>query len=230
MASSRKNQLLASLSTKDFGLLEPSLTSVNLGIRKNLEKPNKRIEAIYFPESGFASVVGVQRGKEVEIGLIGREGMTGLPIVLGNHRSPHATYIQAAGNGQCITSTELRKAMQTSSSLRDSLLKFVQAFGVQTSHTAISNAQSRTDIRLARWLLMAHDRMGGDTLSLTHEFLSFMLAVRRAGVTDALNLLRKQKMISYERGRITIHDRKGMERIAGESYGTPESEYRRLIG
>jgi len=229
MASSN-NQLLASLSTKDFGLLEPSLTSVNLGIRKYLERPNKRIEAVYFPDSGFASVVAVQRGKEVEIGLIGREGMTGLPIVLGNHQSPHATYIQAAGNGQCITSTELRKAIQTSPSLRDAFLKYVQAFGVQTSHTAISNAQSRTDIRLARWLLMAHDRMGGDTLPLTHGFLSLMLAVRRPGVTVALNLLRKQKMISYQRGHITIHDRKGMERLAGEAYGIPESEYRRLIG
>lgn len=77
---------------------------------------------------------------------------------------------------------------------------------------------------------MAHDRLGGDALPLTHEFLSLMLAVRRAGVTDALNLLRKQGMISYQRGHITIHDRKGMERIAGEAYGVPESEYRRLIG
>jgi CRP-like cAMP-binding protein len=227
---SRKNQLLASLSTKDFGLLEPSLTFVNLGIRKHLEKPNTRIEAVYFPESGFASVVAVQRGKQVEIGLIGREGMTGLPIVLGNHRSPHSTYIQAAGNGQCIPSTEFRKAIQTSPSLRNSFLKFVQAFGVQTSHTAISNAQSKTDIRLARWLLMANDRIGGDTLPLTHEFLALMLAVRRAGVTDALNLLRQQGIISYQRGQITIHDRTGMERIAGEAYGIPESEYRRLIG
>ncbi len=229
MASS-KNQLLASLLTKDFGLLVPSLTPVNLGIRRYLERPNTRIDAVYFPESGFASVVAVQRGKEVEIGLIGREGMTGLPIVLGNHRSPHATYIQAAGNGQCIPSTELRKAIQTSPSLRNSFLKFVQAFGVQTSHTAISNAQSKTDIRLARWLLMAHDRIGGDTLPLTHEFLSLMLAVRRAGVTDALNLLRKRGIISYRRGQIAIRDRKGMERIAGEAYGIPEAEYRRLIG
>src|SRR5882757_6625109 len=120
------NHLLASLSTSDFDLLEPALQSVKLELRKPLEKPNERIEAVYFPESGFASVVAVQRGKEVEVGLIGREGMTGLPIVLGNHRSPHSTYIQAPGKGQCIPSTELRKATQTSLSLRDSLLKFVQ--------------------------------------------------------------------------------------------------------
>jgi CRP-like cAMP-binding protein len=228
---SSSNQLLASLSTRDFDLLEPHLESVTLGMRKSLEKPNKRIEAVYFPESGFASVVAIQSGgKQVEVGLIGREGMTGLPIVLGNHRSPHSTYIQAAGTGKCIPSTALRDATRTSLSLRDSLLKYVQAFGVQTSHTAVSNAQARMDVRLARWLLMAQDRIGGNVLALTHEFLSLMLAVRRAGVTDALNALRKQGLISYERGKITLRNRKALERMAGDAYGTPEAEYRRLIG
>ena len=102
---SSSNKLLASLSTDDFDLLEPHLESVTLGLRKYLERPNRRIDAVYFPEAGFASVVAVQSsGKQVEVGLIGREGMTGLPIVLGNHRSPHATYIQAPGNGQVHTS------------------------------------------------------------------------------------------------------------------------------
>ncbi len=224
------NMLIASLSRSDFDLLEPHLVPVTLGVRKHLERPNKRIDAVYFIESGFASVVAVQRGKQVEVGLIGREGMTGLPIVLGNHRSPHATYVQAAGEAKCIPSKELRNATRSSLSLRDSLLKYVQAFGVQTTHTAISNAQSRTDIRLARWLLMAHDRIGGNVLPLTHEFLSLMLGVRRPGVTEALNTLRKQGFISYRRGKITVTDRKGLERTAGQAYGTPEAEYRRLIG
>ena len=92
---SSNNRLLASLSTNDFDLLGPHLECVTLGLRKNLERPNRQIDAVYFPEAGFASVVAVQsKGKQVEVGLIGREGMTGLPIVLGNHRSPHATYIQ----------------------------------------------------------------------------------------------------------------------------------------
>jgi CRP-like cAMP-binding protein len=224
------NKLLASLSSNDFDLLAPHLELVDLGLLKRLEKPNQRISAAYFPESGFASVVAIQRGKEIEVGLIGREGMTGLPIVLGNHRSPHATYIQVAGKGKCIRSTELRDATRSSLSLRDSLLKYVQAFGVQTTYTAISNAQARMDIRLARWLLMAQDRIGDASLPLTHEFLSLMLAVRRPGVTKALNALREQGLISYQRGQITVKDRKGLERTAGESYGTPEAEYRRLIG
>jgi len=231
MPSGNSNRLLASLSTDDFDLLAPHLESVTLGLRKHLERPNKRIEAVYFPEGGFASVVAVQsNGKQVEVGLIGREGMTGLPIVLGNHRSPHATYIQAPGKGKCMPATELRKATRTSVSLRDSLLKFVQAFGVQTTHTAICNAHSTLEVRLARWLLMAHDRIGDDTLPLTHEFLSLMIGVRRAGVTEALHALRKLGLISYGRGQITVKDRKGMERTAGEAYGVPEAEYRRLIG
>jgi CRP-like cAMP-binding protein len=229
--ANRHNQLLASLSTKDRDLLEPHLVSVELRARKSLEKPNRRIGAVYFPESGFASVIAIQsNGKQIEIGLIGREGMTGLPVVLGNHRSPHSTYIQAPGTGKCIPAAELREATRTSLSLRDSLLKYVQAFNVQTTHTAISNAQARMDVRLARWLLMAHDRIGDDTLPLTHEFLSLMLGVRRPGVTEALNVLRKQGLISYKRGDITVRDRKGLERTAGEAYGIPEVEYRRLIG
>ena len=132
--------------------------------------------------------------------------------------------------GKSIAAMELRQATYASVSLRDSLLKFVQAFGVQTTHTAICNAQSRLDVRLARWLLMAHDRIGDDTLTLTHEFLSIMLGVRRPGVTEALHALRKQGLISYGRGQIVVKDRKGMERTAGGAYGTPEAEYRRLIG
>src|ERR1700721_1513199 len=155
---SSNNRLLAPLSRDDFDLLGPHLESVTLGLRKYLERPNRRIDAVYFPETGFASVVAVQsNGKQVEVGLIGREGMTGLPIVLGNHRSPHATYIQAPGMGKCIHASELRQAIQASVSLREFLLKFVQAFGVQTTHTAICNAQSKIDERLARWLLMAQE-------------------------------------------------------------------------
>lgn len=225
------NKLLASLADNDFALLEPHLEFVTLGLRKSLERPNRRIDAVYFPEAGFASVVAVQsNGKEIEVGLIGREGMTGMPIVFGNHRSPHAIYIQAAGTGTFMPATELRKAFQSSPSLRISLLKFVQAFGVQTTHTAICNAHFKLDVRLARWLLMAHDRIGEDTLPLTHQFLALMLGVRRPGVTEALHALRRQELITYGRGRIAVKDRRGMERKAGAAYGTPEAEYRRLIG
>jgi CRP-like cAMP-binding protein len=224
-----RNKLLSYLSKFDFALLEPHLKPVTLGIRKVLEKPNKRIDAAYFPERGFASVVAQANGKEVEVGLIGREGMTGLPIVLGDHRTPHSTYIQAAGDGQCIRAADLRAAIQSSRSLQETFLKFVQAFGVQTSHTAISNARSKMDQRLARWLLMAHDRLETDSLPLTDEFLSLMLAVRRAGVTEAVHALEVRGLISRTRGRIAVRNRQGLEHVAAEAYGVPEAEYRRLM-
>ena len=231
MANNCRNNLLSSLSSAEFGLLEPHLEPVVLEVRKHLEKANKRIDAVYFPECGFASVVAVQAdGREVEVGLIGREGMTGAPILLGNHRSPHAVYMQAAGKGQCMRAAELRKAMQASPSLHGQLLKFVQAFVVQTAQTAISNARAKLETRLARWLLMAHDRLEGDNLPLTHEFLSLMLGVRRAGVTEVLCTLESQGLIRRTRGQIIVQDRKGIERRAGKSYGVPEAEYRRLMG
>ncbi len=225
------NQLLASLSTSDRDLMDSHLEPVDLALRKTLEKPNRPIDAAYFPESGFASVVAIQSDKkQVEVGLVGREGMTGLPIVLGNHRSPHSTYMQAAGNGHCIRASDLREAMEESPSLRNSLLKYVQAFGVQATHTAVCNAKSNLDQRLARWLLMAHDRISDDVLPLTHEFLSIMLGVRRAGVSEALDTLRTKRLIASGRAGIRVVNRKGLERHAAESYGIPESEYRRLIG
>jgi CRP-like cAMP-binding protein len=225
------NHLLASLTTADFDLLEPHLKSVPLKVRKDIEKPNRRIEAIYFPESGIVSVVAVQsKETQVEVGLIGREGMTGLPIVLGDYRTPYFAYVQVTGAGQCMPALDLTNAMGTSRSLRDLLLKYVQAFGVQVTHTAISNAQSRLDQRLARWLLMAHDRLDADLLPLTHEFLSLMLGVRRAGVTEALHALKTLRLIDARRGQITVRNRKALERAAGKAYGIPEAEYRRLLG
>jgi CRP-like cAMP-binding protein len=228
---SSRNLLLASLSPADLGSLLPHLGAVDLPLRHVLEKPDKRVDAVYFPEAGFASVVAVQaKGTQVEVGLIGREGMSGLTIILGNHRSPHSTYMQAAGEGQRIDAGELRKAMQQSASLHGSLLKYVQVFMTQTAHTAIANARAKLEERLARWILMADDRLDGKILPLTHEFLSLMLGVRRAGVTEALHALEAQNLIQPSRGEIVVLNRRGIERKAGASYGVPEAEYRRLIG
>jgi CRP-like cAMP-binding protein len=110
------------------------------------------------------------------------------------------------------------------------LLKFAQVFMVQTAHTAIANARAHIDQRLARWILMAHDRIRDNTLPLKHEFLALMLGVRRAGVTEALQSLRRQKLIDTGRNQIVVRNRKGIERMARGSYGVPEKEYRRLIG
>lgn len=196
-----------------------------------LEKPGHKIENVFFPESGIVSIVATQpNDTRVEVGLVGREGMTGIAVLLGNHQSPNMTYIQMAGAGQRIPADTLRAAMARNVTMQAVLLKYVQAFLIQVSHTAICNAQSRLDERLARWILMAHDRGAGATILLTHEFLSLMLGVRRAGVTEALHSLITQGLIKAARGAITVLDRAGLEASAGHSYGVPEAEYRRLLG
>ncbi len=230
-SSPPRNQLLAAMSATDLALLRPNLRPVALKLLKDLERPNRLIETVYFMEAGIASVVAIQPDKtRIEVGLIGREGMSGTSVVLGGDQSPHSTYMQVAGDGQRIAAKDLHKAMDASVSLRNLLLKFVQVFMVQTAHTAIANARAHIDRRLARWILMAHDRTRDNTLPLTHEFLALMLGVRRAGVTEALQSLKQQKLIDTGRNQIVVRNRKGLEQAAGKSYCVPEKEYRRLIG
>jgi CRP-like cAMP-binding protein len=231
MPAVHRNRLLASLTPDDLDLIQPHLTPVSLRLRQDLEKPNRRIDDVYFMEMGITSVVAMQSDDtQIEVGLIGCEGMTGLPIVLGDHRSPHSSYIQVAGAGQRLSVADLRKAMKASPGLRDFLLRYVQSFMVQATGTAVPNGRARLEQRLARWLLMAHDRVKDTTLPLTHEFLSLMLAVRRAGVTETVQKLVSRRLIEAHRGTIVVLDRKGLEQVAGVFYGQPEAEYRRLIG
>jgi len=210
------NQLLQALSSRDRALLEPNLEPVDLPLRRDIEKPNRRIDEVFFMDEGIASVVAVQdKGTAIEIGIVGNEGMSGTAILLGTDRSPHSTYIQVKGKGRKISATDLRNAINGSPSMQSVLLKFTQAFMVQTAHTAIANARAKLHERLARWILMAHDRVPGDILQLTHEFIALMLAVRRAGVTEAIHVLQKQKLIGAHRAEITVLNRKGIEKIAG---------------
>jgi CRP-like cAMP-binding protein len=226
-----RNRLLAALSPTDLALLQPHLNFLAVAVRHEIERPNRRIDAVYFMEAGIASVVAVQADEtQVEVGLVGPEGMTGTAVVLGGEQTPHSTYIQVAGEAQWIKADELRKAMRTSDSLHALLLKYVQVFMVQTTHTAIANARAQIDRRLARWILMAHDRTGDKSLPLTHEFLALMLGVRRPGVTEALQSLKRQKLIDTGRNQIVVLNRNGIEKMAGHSYGVPEKEFRRLIG
>jgi CRP-like cAMP-binding protein len=224
-----RNRLLKSLSPSDMALLEPSLVSDELPQRYYFEQPNKAFQEVFFPETGVASVVAKQGDLQVEIGLIGCEGMSGTALVLGNDRSPHSTFIQIPGEGLRISAQDLREAMDKSTTMRLLFLKYVQAFMVQTAHTAVANSVAKLHERLARWLLMAHDRVKSDELRLTHEFMSIMLAVRRAGVTEAVHVLEDQNLIACKRGVVIVLDRKGLEQVAGRFYGFPEKEYRRLM-
>jgi CRP-like cAMP-binding protein len=230
-SSPHRNQILSSLSTSDLDLLEPHLASIAMKVRHVCEEPNKPIKHVYFMEEGITSVVAIgKKGKKIEIGIIGSEGMTGFPVIMGNHRSPNSSFVQIAGSAQRIAVPDLRDAMDKSESLRRSLLKFAQSFMIQTAHTAVANGSATLSERLARWLLMAHDRVEGDELPLTHEFLSLMLGVRRAGVTTALHDLVSKGLIRLKRSTIIVLDREGIEEIAGGFYGVPEAEWQRLMG
>ena len=217
------NRILSRLSRQDLALLEPHLEAVDLPVRKPLEARKRRIDQVYFIESGFASVVANGTSKpSIEVGIIGREGMTGLAIVLGSDRAQHATYIQAAGKGLRISAARLREADERSNTLHRAMLRFAHSFLAQTTTTALANGRSKIEERLARWLLMADDRIDSEELPLTHEFLGLMLGTHRPGVTIALQALEKAGLITTRRSRITIVNRKRLEKSANGAYVTPE--------
>ena len=216
--ASQANLILARLLSADLKLLRPHLEPVDLPLRKVLERRGKPIKYIYFPESGFASVVANGDERPIEVGLIGREGMTGLAIVLGSDRNSNEVYMQAAGQGQCIRANDLRTAIDKSVTLHRSLLLFAHGFLEQATRTAVANGRSNIEERLARWLLMADDRLDGSELPLTHEFLAMMLAVRRPGVTVAVQKLERDGMIARRRGRIVITNRKALEKMSNGTY------------
>jgi CRP-like cAMP-binding protein len=226
-----RNHLLSTLSSADFELLRSDLEPIELPVRFSAEESNLPIKHIYFPDAGIISVVAIgPRNRQVEVALIGPEGMTGLPVVMADDRSPHKTYVQVAGSGTRIPAGYLRRMVRDSTSLQACFLRFARAYYIQTAHSAVASAQGTIPAQLARWLLMAHDRLESDELPLTHEFLSLMLGVRRAGVTTALQGLVRRHFIRTARKSINVVDRDGLVKFANGLYGVPEAEYRRLTG
>jgi CRP-like cAMP-binding protein len=195
------NRLLAALSSDDFALLTGDLKPETWEVRTIIEKRNGRIERVCFPHRGIISVVAVADKTEVEVGVIGCEGCSGLPVVLGNDQSPNSTYVQVAASGQSISADAFKKAIRQSETLHRLVLRYAQVFMIQTSHTAIANAKAKIEERLARWLLMAHDRVRANDMALTHEFLALMMGVRRPGVTEAIHALAKHALMRNHRSR-----------------------------
>jgi len=227
--SSSSNRLLASFSPGDAELLAPHLNPIEFKVRHVFFRPREPIEMVVFPESGFASVVATtESGRSLEVGIIGREGVVGVPVIFGQTLTPYDSYAQVAGAGFEIKSDVLWGTMQKSWPIADVLLKFAYTFLIQVTHSALALSRFSTEQRLARWLLMAQDRVDSDEVTLTHEFLSMMLGTRRASVTDALHLLEGRKIITQKRGRISIGDRRQLEKVAGDCYGLSESELARV--
>jgi CRP-like cAMP-binding protein len=227
----QRNRILGAMSNADLSLLQPHLEWTQLKFRQRLHSANRQIRNVYFPDSGIASVVAVSGGerRQAEVCLVGREGMTGLPVVHGADRSPCETFIQVEGQGQCISAPTLRGLLDQSITLLKCLLRYAHVFTVQSAHTALANARGNIEERLARWLLMTRDRIDSDNMLLTHEFIALMLGVRRAGVTGALGVFESRGLIAATRGCVTILDRDGLEETANGLYGSPEAEMERLF-
>lgn len=232
-ADARRNGLLSALRPDDLNHLLPHLRPIDLPIRRRLERAGDDIAELCFPTAGIVSIVAVgnrQRDQRIEAGIFGREGMSGTAVLLNADRSPHEVYVQMAGAGMMLPVEILQDAMAQRPALQALFLRYVHVSQVQTAFTVLANGSDTLQTRLARWILMAHDRIDGDTLDLTHEFLSLMLGVRRPGVTVAIRALEVQGAIAAQRGRITVVDREIAIRIADGSYGKAEAEYARLIG
>jgi len=228
--ASVRNRLLSGLAPDDFGLLQPDLEPVPLDLRHWLIEAGEPIQHVTFPEQGIVSILADTMEGRIEVGMIGPEGMAGLPVVLGIDRSPHSYLVQAAGDALRIPAQNLRTAIRHSPSLQAGFLRYVHTLMVQTAQTAYANAGFTIETRLARWILMTDDRLEGDDLPLTHDFLSMMLGVRRPGVTIAVQTLEGDKLIRAKRGGITVLDRVRLEEVADSAYGVSEAEYASVMG
>lgn len=228
--SAVRNRLLGALEPAEFARLAPHLEAVPVLARQILVAPGQPITHADFFEEGLASLIADTSEGRVEIGLVGFEGMVGVPLLLDADRTPHTAMVQADGRVLRIAAAQLRAALEASAALRGVLGRYVQSLIVQIGQTVYANTDYTIEERLARWILMTQDRLRRDELPLTHEFMATMLGVRRPGVTTALHLLEGALLVRAQRGRITVLDRERLIEFAGDSYGPAEAEYERLLG
>jgi CRP-like cAMP-binding protein len=223
------NRLLAALAPKDLDALRAQLEPVPLPHKQTLSYPGAPIEHVYFVEEGMVSLVQPLQGGMIEVGMIGKEGFLGVPVLLGADTSPLEAMVQIPGSALRVEASAFREEAGRSTALSGLLLCYAQALQVQVSVSAACNGRHALAERLARWLLTARDRAPSDELPLGHEFLSMMLGVRRAGVTVALGTLRSAGLIRNTHGRVTIIDRYGLKAASCECYRIVRSEYERLF-
>jgi CRP-like cAMP-binding protein len=226
-----RNRLLMALPPDDLVRLWPRLEVVELPFRKVLHAPGQAIEAVYFPETSYVSMLAyIDGGDAAEVGMIGYEGMVGLPVLLGADHDDIEGMVQSPGPALRIDAQAFREALECLPAFRTLLLRYALVHHGQVARTAACNGRHHVDQRLARWLLMAHDRCQQDGFPMTHEFLSLMLGVRRAGITVAAGALQRAGLIRYERGRIEVTDRPGLESVACECYDIVRRAQDQLLG
>ena len=225
------NQLLAALPSTVLERLLPNLCRVVLPLRQVLYHPDVPIEAAYFPESGMISlVVNMNDGMQAEVGVMGREGMVGGPLLLGVDTSFAEAVVQVPGAALRMGAREFRHALEANASFRTLLLRYQEALQAQVMQTAACNGRHGLKQRLARWLLMAHDCGAGDKLPLTQDFTAMMLGVHRPSVTVVAGALQRAGLVRYSGGQVTVLDRPSLEAASCECYALVKRRFTALLG
>ena len=225
-----QNKILAALPGKEYERLFAHLTPVSLSSGETLYQEDDSIEYAYFPNLSIVSLVThMKEGTSVEVGLVGNEGMVGLSVALGDDVAQNHAIVQIADGAMRIDTRELKKELKRGGQLQGLLLRYSLTLLKQVSQTAACNRNHNLGERLARWLLLCQDRVGGDELKLTQEFLAQMLGTRRSRVSEAAIILQHAGLIRYSRGTITILDRAGLEEFVCECYQVVRAEFDRLF-
>jgi CRP-like cAMP-binding protein len=215
------NLILLGLPADELTTAFRKLEFVDLPTHTVLHEAGEPITYAYFINSGLGSVLNVMSdGKSVEVGLAGKEGFVGLPLIVGLSTSPTQVVMQVGGSAHRMSAADFKEVLSRSPVLEKNLNRYAQTLGMQATHVAACNRLHEVDERLARWLLMSQDRLGGDIVPLTQEFLAHMLGTRRASVTVAAGILQKAGLITYNRGSVRIDDRSGLEDAACECYAS----------
>lgn len=225
-----RNRLLGALTPDAYAQVRGELEAVQFEQRQVLYEEGDKIRHVYFPETVVVSLVTkLQEGGTVEIGTAGYEGMAGLPLFLGDDTSSMRVFAQVPGMAVRMESQTFMRFAEVAGPLHRILLRYSMAFLTQVAQTAACNAAHLVQERCARWLLMTHDRVAGDEFPLTHEFLAFMLGVRRAGVTIAMGTLQDAGVVRYTRGWVEIVDRQRLEESSCECYRNVRDHIERLL-
>ncbi len=225
-----ENKLLAKLPSAELEHLRPHFERVTLYHGQHVIMPDEPISDCYFPLNCLLSLVTqMEDGAAVESGTIGREGMSGMPILLDAETTPMPTFVQVPGDAMRVSARVVKNAYERRGGMHKLLNRYMHTVMVTGSQAAACNAIHRLEERLCKWLLMSADGIGSDEVDLTHEFLAVMLGVRRAGVTEGAIKLQNAGLISYSRGHVRILDRPGLEAAACECYRKTRAEYERLF-
>src|ERR1700689_904944 len=215
------NLILLGLPADELSAAARKLEFLELPTHTVLHEAGEPLTHVYFIKSGLAAVLSVMSdGKSVEVGLAGKEGFIGLPLVVGLSSSPTQVIMQVGGSAHQLSAADFKELLSHSPATEKSLNRYAQILGMQATHVAACNRLHEVDERLARWLLMSQDRLGGEVVPLTQEFLAHMLGTRRASVTVAAGILQKAGLITYTRGEVQIENRKELEDAACECYAT----------